>query len=223
MTSLGEKLRTAREARPCTASEAAEATHIKIQTIEQLERNEFSKIPATIYGKGFIKIYAEFLGLDPAPLIAEYTERVAKASRPAPAPELPLETNAPRLRTAAAPAARTPVMPRVPASLPRTRPVATPPVATRRLTSENDVSGWVWQELGSSWLWTIRRTVGGVGGFVRRVWIFQSPMSATGSAWRSVRSSLSGQTLRYTGVAVGCFLVLVFVVSMVTRCSQGSS
>jgi len=41
------------------------------------EDNDFSRIPAPVYGKGFIKLYAEFLGLDPAPLIAEYASRFA--------------------------------------------------------------------------------------------------------------------------------------------------
>lgn len=72
MAILGEQLRAARRKKGVTASQAAAATRIKIQTIEGLENDDFSSIAATVYCKGFIKMYAEYLGLDPAPLIEDY-------------------------------------------------------------------------------------------------------------------------------------------------------
>ena len=72
MATLGEKLKAAREKAGYTTSQAAEATRIKIQHIEELERDDFTRFAAPIYGKGFIKLYAEFLNLDPSPLLAEY-------------------------------------------------------------------------------------------------------------------------------------------------------
>ncbi len=81
---LGEQLRNARLARKETVSQVASATRILVQQIEAIEREDFSRFPAVIYGKGFIRLYAEHVGLDPKPLIAEYLARVA-ASPPSPA------------------------------------------------------------------------------------------------------------------------------------------
>ena len=69
---LGEILRETREAKGLTASEVAQGTRMKVQIVEDLEREDFGRIAAVIYGKGFIKLYAEFIGLDPAPLLDEY-------------------------------------------------------------------------------------------------------------------------------------------------------
>ena len=79
--SLGEQLRKAREARKETASQVAAATRLKIQMIEAIEREDFSKIPAAIYGKGFIRLYAEHVGMDPMPLIQEYSARFSHPGR----------------------------------------------------------------------------------------------------------------------------------------------
>lgn len=72
--SLGEILKTAREQRALSTSSAAEATHMKVQIIEDLENEDFRRIAAPIYGRGFVKLYAEFLELDAAPLIREFMD-----------------------------------------------------------------------------------------------------------------------------------------------------
>ena len=69
---LGQQLHEARLARKETASQVAAATRMKVQIIEALETEDFSKIPAPIYGRGFIKLYAEHVGQDPQPMIQEY-------------------------------------------------------------------------------------------------------------------------------------------------------
>jgi hypothetical protein len=74
---MGEILRTAREERALSTSTAAEATHMKVQIIEDLEKEDFRRIAAPIYGRGFVKLYAEFLELDPAPLIREFMDLYA--------------------------------------------------------------------------------------------------------------------------------------------------
>lgn len=80
---LGQQLLEARRQRNLTASEVAAGTRVKVQLIEAMEREDFSKFAAPIYGKGFIKLYAEYVGLDPRPLIDEYMSNVS-------APETPL-------------------------------------------------------------------------------------------------------------------------------------
>ena len=79
--SLGEVLRTARQKRRLSISQIAETTRLKATLIEDLERNDFSRVPAPIYGRGFLKMYAEAVGLDPHPLVEEYI-RVCAVSRP---------------------------------------------------------------------------------------------------------------------------------------------
>ena len=80
MESLGETLRAAREAKGATASEAAEATKMKVQQIDALENEDYGKIAAPIYVKGFLKIYAEYLGLDPDQAIEHYKSNNAPLS-----------------------------------------------------------------------------------------------------------------------------------------------
>lgn len=82
--SLGQILRKARESRKLTASQVAAATHMKVQTVEAIEKEDFSSMPAAIYCKGFIKLYAEYLGIDPDPLAREYVERFVAPPPPPP-------------------------------------------------------------------------------------------------------------------------------------------
>lgn len=86
LSSVGETLRQARQKLGVSASAAAAATRIKMQTIEAMERGDFSGIAAPIYVKGFLKMYAEYLRLDAAALIAAYTGAPAQAAAPAAAP-----------------------------------------------------------------------------------------------------------------------------------------
>jgi len=69
---LGEKLRNARLNAKLTTTQVASSTRMKVQMVEDIEREDFRRIAAPIYGKGFIKLYAEKVGIDPAPLIEEY-------------------------------------------------------------------------------------------------------------------------------------------------------
>jgi hypothetical protein len=72
---LGAALRKAREAKGLTPSELAASTRMKVQIVEDLEDEDFSRIAAPIYGKGFIRLYAEHVGLNPEPLVQEFVSR----------------------------------------------------------------------------------------------------------------------------------------------------
>lgn len=72
---LGEKLRNARLNAKLTTAQISAATRMKVQIVEDIERDDFRRIAAPIYGKGFIRLYAERVGLDPAPLLEEYMGR----------------------------------------------------------------------------------------------------------------------------------------------------
>ncbi|MEI8241872.1 MAG: helix-turn-helix transcriptional regulator [bacterium] len=79
--SLGATFRQAREQKGQTISQVAEATRMMVQIVEDLEREDFRRIAAPIYGRGFIKLYAEHLGLDPEPLSRDFME-IYTGSRP---------------------------------------------------------------------------------------------------------------------------------------------
>jgi cytoskeletal protein RodZ len=64
MESIGETLREARRNRRASLEDASRATRIKIEILEQLEADEFDRLAAPAYTKGFLKLYAEYLGLD---------------------------------------------------------------------------------------------------------------------------------------------------------------
>jgi transcriptional regulator with XRE-family HTH domain len=72
--SLGETFRLARTEKGLTIAQVADATRIMVQIVEDLERDDFRRIAAPIYGRGFIKLYADLLGLPTEPLIREFME-----------------------------------------------------------------------------------------------------------------------------------------------------
>lgn len=77
--SLGNTLRAAREACGITTSELAARTHMLVQIVEGLENEDFRRIPAPIYGRGFIKLYCEAVDIDPKPLQAEFMDLFNRA------------------------------------------------------------------------------------------------------------------------------------------------
>jgi len=72
MDTVGQQLRAARERKELSPSQIASATRMKVQIVEDIENDDFSRIVAPIYAKGFIKLYAEYVGLEPAPLVQQY-------------------------------------------------------------------------------------------------------------------------------------------------------
>lgn len=74
MIEFGKTLREAREAKGYTISQIAEATHMLSSIVQCLEEEDFSKIVAPIYGRGFVKLYCETVGLESKPLINEFME-----------------------------------------------------------------------------------------------------------------------------------------------------
>jgi cytoskeletal protein RodZ len=93
MSEFGKTLRAAREAKGLTAGQIAEQTHMMVQTVEGLENETFDKIVAPIYGRGFVKLYCEAVGLEPKPLVDEFIKLYA--DRHAAPDKLPPSTSAP--------------------------------------------------------------------------------------------------------------------------------
>jgi cytoskeleton protein RodZ len=63
--SLGDLLHKTRTAHGKTLEEAAEVTRIHVNFLRALEENNFEKLPAEVFTRGFIRLYATYLGLDP--------------------------------------------------------------------------------------------------------------------------------------------------------------
>ncbi len=70
--SIGETLREARHRKRASLEDASRATKIKIEILEKLEADEFNALAAPMYTKGFLKLYAEYLGLDAASVVEAY-------------------------------------------------------------------------------------------------------------------------------------------------------
>ena len=74
MIEFGKSLKAAREAKGLTIAQMVEITHLAPTTINELEVEDFSRIAAPIYGRGFVKLYCEAVGLDPKPFVAEFMD-----------------------------------------------------------------------------------------------------------------------------------------------------
>lgn len=64
MKTVGEILKSTRGEKKLTLEEAEAATKIRKKYLVALEGDDWQKLPSFTYTKGFIKNYAEFLGLD---------------------------------------------------------------------------------------------------------------------------------------------------------------
>ena len=63
-TSVGERLRVAREKKKLSLEDIATQTRIPLRHLENLEAGDWSKLPAPTYTIGFAKSYASAIGLD---------------------------------------------------------------------------------------------------------------------------------------------------------------
>ena len=63
MAITGSQLKKIREARNISLEQVASATHIRLGTLQDLEDEEYSELSSTAQTKGFLKLYAEFLGV----------------------------------------------------------------------------------------------------------------------------------------------------------------
>ncbi|KKQ08609.1 MAG: Transcriptional regulator, XRE family [Candidatus Daviesbacteria bacterium GW2011_GWB1_36_5] len=64
MRTVGQILKETREAKFYTLEEVEKATKIRVELLEALEEDNFSKLPPETFIQGFIKNYGKFLGLD---------------------------------------------------------------------------------------------------------------------------------------------------------------
>jgi hypothetical protein len=72
---IGNSLRDARLRQHLDFPEAEQATKIRARYLRALEEEQFDTLPAETYVKGFLRAYAEYLGLDGQLYVDEYNSR----------------------------------------------------------------------------------------------------------------------------------------------------
>jgi len=232
---LGAQLREARKRMKQTASEVAAATRMKVQIVEAIEEEDFSKIAAPIYGKGFIRLYAEHVGLDPLPLVDEYMVRFVESKMPslitdepprgAPAPETgePVATApAEEEEEAAAEAAPEPGPEEDDLDLfaRLDRPARGEPANRKRRPTPN----------------VRERSLGDIGhalaAFCSRLWTRTTGVLRERMPWRRPREKKNQPPragkpgrlpLRVVSIGAGTLIILVFILSVLSRCMPGPS
>ena len=75
MFEIGNSLREARLRQHLDFPELEQATKIRARYLRALEEEQFDSLPAETYVKGFLRAYAEYLGLDGQLYVDEYNSR----------------------------------------------------------------------------------------------------------------------------------------------------
>jgi len=82
MTSFGEDLRRERELREISLREVSDATKINFRFLEALEHNDFAHLPGGLFNRGFVRAYAQYIGVDPEAMVNAYLlEEQAQSGR----------------------------------------------------------------------------------------------------------------------------------------------
>lgn len=74
MFEIGGTLRDARVRRDLSLQQVEADTKIRVKYIQAMENEDFEILPAGTYVKGFLRTYAEYLGLDYLMILDEYNE-----------------------------------------------------------------------------------------------------------------------------------------------------
>lgn len=69
---VGQYLRQERERRNLSLESVAGVTRITLKNLQALENDKFGILPASVFVRGFLRIYAAHLGLDPKEVLALY-------------------------------------------------------------------------------------------------------------------------------------------------------
>jgi cytoskeleton protein RodZ len=81
---IGSSLREARIRRGLELAQVDADTHIRTRYLQALEDDRFELLPGVAYVRGFLRTYADYLGLDADLFVDEYNARFAPADDGAP-------------------------------------------------------------------------------------------------------------------------------------------
>jgi cytoskeletal protein RodZ len=104
---IGSELRETRLRLGLTLERVEKETRIRRRYLEALEEERFDELPGEAYAKGFLRTYADHLGLDGVQFLARYRERFPRRPEPpvTPSPQAPYESRPLRIAVVAAGAA----------------------------------------------------------------------------------------------------------------------
>ncbi len=71
---IGDLLRNRRETLGISLTEVESQTRVRRQFLEALEAGDFASLPSPVQGRGMLKNFAAFLGLDPDPLLLKFAD-----------------------------------------------------------------------------------------------------------------------------------------------------
>jgi len=77
--SIGSFLKRERELRRIPLGEISEHTRIKPEYLEAIEADQFEKIPGLIFAKGYLRAYAEYVGLNPEEVLLRFDDLVGNS------------------------------------------------------------------------------------------------------------------------------------------------
>ena len=88
---FGEHLKRERELREVSLDELSKATRISNRFLQALENEDWGKLPGGVFGHGFVRSIARYLGLSEEALLGEYDlARAENLSPSGPKPEQPI-------------------------------------------------------------------------------------------------------------------------------------
>jgi cytoskeletal protein RodZ len=83
MTDLGERLRTARQAKGVSLRDIEAKTKISVTALEALERNDYARLPGGIFSRAFVRAYALAVGVEPEEAVSEFVTDFTRWERDA--------------------------------------------------------------------------------------------------------------------------------------------
>lgn len=95
MFQIGASLREARTRRGLSPADVQKAIRIRERYLTALEEEKWDLLPGEVYAKGFLRTYAEFLGLDGDLYVDEWNSRFAEPDEPPAVEPTPLARRRP--------------------------------------------------------------------------------------------------------------------------------
>src|SRR5262252_480593 len=81
MTNFGASFRKARESKGISLDQVSHETRISTRFLAAIENEEFQVLPGGVFNRGFVRSFAEAVGLDPDQAVADY-ERLSSVTQP---------------------------------------------------------------------------------------------------------------------------------------------
>jgi cytoskeleton protein RodZ len=86
---IGDTLSAARARRQVDLEEVHAATGIRARYLRAIEEEDWEALPEDFYARSFIRKYAQFVGVDPEPLVEEFRRQTGASGRAGDAPTSP--------------------------------------------------------------------------------------------------------------------------------------